>query len=399
MDITFEKVGYTYQKGTPFQNKALYDIDLEIKTGSFTALVGHTGSGKSTILQHLNALMKPTEGKVTIGDREILPETNNKNLKGIRKKVGIVFQFPEAQLFEETVEKDICFGPMNFGVPEEDAKVLAKEMLTLVGLDETYLDRSPFDLSGGQMRRVAIAGVLAMEPEVLVLDEPTAGLDPKGRKDMMEMFHQLYVTKGLTIVLVTHQMDDVADYADQMIVLEGGTIVKKGLPTEIFKETEWLEEKQLGVPTAVSFGNLLKEKKGIDLGELPITTELLADLLVAEIEKGRKDMMEMFHQLYVTKGLTIVLVTHQMDDVADYADQMIVLEGGTIVKKGLPTEIFKETEWLEEKQLGVPTAVSFGNLLKEKKGIDLGELPITTELLADLLVAEIEKASKAGAAQ
>lgn len=288
MDITFEKVGYTYQKGTPFQNKALYDIDLEIKTGSFTALVGHTGSGKSTILQHLNALMKPTEGKVTIGDREILPETNNKNLKGIRKKVGIVFQFPEAQLFEETVEKDICFGPMNFGVPEEDAKVLAKEMLTLVGLDETYLDRSPFDLSGGQMRRVAIAGVLAMEPEVLVLDEPTAGLDPKGRKDMMEMFHQLYVTKGLTIVLVTHQMDDVADYADQMIVLEGGTIVKKGLPTEIFKETEWLEEKQLGVPTAVSFGNLLKETKGIDLGELPITTELLADLLVAEIEKASK---------------------------------------------------------------------------------------------------------------
>lgn len=288
MDITFEKVGYTYQKGTPFQNKALYDIDLEIKTGSFTALVGHTGSGKSTILQHLNALMKPTEGKVTIGDREILPETNNKNLKGIRKKVGIVFQFPEAQLFEETVEKDICFGPMNFGVPEEDAKVLAKEMLTLVGLDDTYLERSPFDLSGGQMRRVAIAGVLAMEPEVLVLDEPTAGLDPKGRKDMMEMFHQLYVTKGLTIVLVTHQMDDVADYADQMIVLEGGTIVKKGLPTEIFKETEWLEEKQLGVPTAASFGNLLKEKKGIDLGELPITTELLADLLVAEIEKASK---------------------------------------------------------------------------------------------------------------
>lgn len=288
MDITFEKVGYTYQKGTPFQNKALYDIDLEIKTGSFTALVGHTGSGKSTILQHLNALMKPTEGKVTIGDREILPETNNKNLKGIRKKVGIVFQFPEAQLFEETVEKDICFGPMNFGVPEEEAKVLAKEMLTLVGLDETYLERSPFDLSGGQMRRVAIAGVLAMEPEVLVLDEPTAGLDPKGRKDMMEMFHQLYVTKGLTIVLVTHQMDDVADYADQMIVLEGGTIVKKGLPTDIFKETEWLEEKQLGVPTAVSFGNLLKEKKGIDLGELPITTELLADLLVAEIEKASK---------------------------------------------------------------------------------------------------------------
>ncbi|MGX7418959.1 energy-coupling factor ABC transporter ATP-binding protein [Carnobacterium gallinarum] len=287
MDITFKEVGFTYQKGTPFQNRALYDIDLAIKSGSFTALVGHTGSGKSTILQHLNALMKPTEGTVTIGDRIITPETNNKNLKDIRKKVGIVFQFPEAQLFEETIAKDIAFGPQNFGVAEKDALELAKEMLDLVGLDETYMERSPFDLSGGQMRRVAIAGVLAMEPEVLVLDEPTAGLDPKGRRDMMEMFYQLYKTKGLTIVLVTHQMDDVADFADQMIVLEGGTIVKQGLPKDIFKEAAWLEEKQLGVPTAVSFSNKFSEKTGIDLGELPLTTDDLADLLVAKINETK----------------------------------------------------------------------------------------------------------------
>lgn len=287
MDITFKEVGFTYQKGTPFQNRALYDIDLTIKSGSFTALVGHTGSGKSTILQHLNALMKPTEGTVTIGDRVITPETNNKNLKDIRKKVGIVFQFPEAQLFEETIAKDIAFGPKNFGVSEEDALALAKEMLELVGLDESYMERSPFDLSGGQMRRVAIAGVLAMEPEVLVLDEPTAGLDPKGRRDMMEMFYQLYKKKGLTIVLVTHQMDDVADFADQMIVLEGGTIVKQGLPKDIFKEATWLEEKQLGVPTAVSFSNKLIEKTGIDLGELPLTTEALADALVARINENK----------------------------------------------------------------------------------------------------------------
>lgn len=289
MDITFEKVGYTYQKGTPFQNRALYDIDLEIKSGSFTALVGHTGSGKSTVLQHLNALMKPTEGVVTIGDRVITPETNNKNLKGIRKKVGIVFQFPEAQLFEETIAKDIAFGPRNFGATEEEGKALAKEMLDLVGLDESYMERSPFDLSGGQMRRVAIAGVLAMEPDVLVLDEPTAGLDPKGRLDMMEMFHYLYKEKGLTIVLVTHQMDDVADYADQMVVLEGGTIVKKGLPSEIFKESDWLKEKQLGVPTAVAFSNYFEARTGIDLGELPLTTEALADLLVTKIQDKAGD--------------------------------------------------------------------------------------------------------------
>ena len=284
MDITFEKVGYTYQKGTPFQNRALFDIDLHIKEGSFTALVGHTGSGKSTVLQHLNALMKPSEGTVTIGDRVITSQSNNKNLKDIRKKVGIVFQFPESQLFEETVAKDIAFGPKNFGATEEEGLELAKRMLPIVGLDESYLERSPFDLSGGQMRRVAIAGVLAMEPEVLVLDEPTAGLDPQGRKEMMEMFYQLYRTQGLTIILVTHQMDDVANYADHMVVLEKGTVIKEGAPQDVFKDAEWLESKQLGVPAAVSFGSLLSEKTGLIFNVLPLTTNHLADVIAASLK-------------------------------------------------------------------------------------------------------------------
>lgn len=292
MDITFEKVGYTYQKGTPFESRALYDIDFNIKDGSYTALVGHTGSGKSTILRHLNALNKPTEGKVTIGDREIISSTDNKNLKGIRKKVGIVFQFPESQLFEETIAKDIAFGPKNFGATDEQGIAIAKRMLPLVGLDETYMERSPFDLSGGQMRRVAIAGVLAMEPEVLVLDEPTAGLDPQGRKEMMEMFNQLHEEQQITIVLVTHLMEDVAEYADHIVILEQGTVVKEGAPEIIFQDEPWLESKQLDVPAAVSFATRLEKKTGIHLGDLPLTTDILADEIVAALRGSESSQEE-----------------------------------------------------------------------------------------------------------
>lgn len=276
MDIRFQDVGYTYQKGTPFESKAIYDINLSIMHGSFTAIVGHTGSGKSTVLQHLNALKKPTEGTVTIGDRVITNLSENKGLKSLRKKVGIVFQFPEAQLFEETVGKDIAFGPKNFGLSEEEGLEKARELLPLVGLDETFMERSPFDLSGGQMRRVAIAGVLAMEPEVLVLDEPTAGLDPQGRKEVMDMFYNLYKNKGLTIVLVTHQMDDVATYADHMIVLEKGTVMKEGHPRDIFQESGWLSSMQLGVPSTVRFAHELEEKFEWTFDPLPLTTDELA---------------------------------------------------------------------------------------------------------------------------
>ncbi|WP_407855150.1 energy-coupling factor ABC transporter ATP-binding protein [Enterococcus hailinensis] len=279
MDIRFEKVNYVYQPNTPFEQRALYDIDLDIKQGSYTALVGHTGSGKSTLLQHLNALLKPTEGQVIIGDRKITPSTDNKNLKPVRKKVGIVFQFPEAQLFEETVAKDIAFGPKNFGVKEEEALILAKENLKMVGLDESYLERSPFELSGGQMRRVAIAGVLAMEPEVLVLDEPTAGLDPMGRKEMMDMFLRLHREKNITIVLVTHLMDDVANFADYVYVLEKGQVVKHGTPQNVFDDVEWLKEKQLGVPQASAFAEKM-QLRGAKFTELPLTENELADWIV-----------------------------------------------------------------------------------------------------------------------
>jgi len=258
---------------------------MTIKDGSYTAIVGHTGSGKSTLLQHLNALLKPTQGTVKIGERIITPESNNKNLKQIRKKVGIVFQFPEAQLFEETVAKDIMFGPKNFGVPDEQARQLAEEYLELVGLPADILEKSPFDLSGGQMRRVAIAGVLAMEPDVLVLDEPTAGLDPQGRKEMMAMFEALHKQKKMTIVLVTHLMDDVADFADYVYVLEKGQLVKEGTPRDVFQDFSWLEEKQLGVPTATRFAQKLMAK-GVSFKMLPLTAKELADMILAKEDQN-----------------------------------------------------------------------------------------------------------------
>ena len=281
MDIRFKQVGFAYQAGTPFEMRALHDISFSIEDGSYVAIIGHTGSGKSTILQHLNALLKPTEGVVELGEKTIDSTTGNKDLKPLRKKVGIVFQFPEAQLFEETVEKDIAFGPKNFGVSEEEALKIAAEVVKTVGLPEDVLKKSPFDLSGGQMRRVAIAGVLAMKPEVLVLDEPTAGLDPKGRFEMMEMFYKLHKEQNLTIVLVTHQMNDVSDYANHVVVIEAGSVVKEGSPKEVFEDATWLLEKQLGVPTTLAFVEKLKSK-GWNTDKMPLTLEELADAILAE---------------------------------------------------------------------------------------------------------------------
>ena len=283
MDIRFKQVGFAYQAGTPFEMRALHDVTFSVKDGSYVAIIGHTGSGKSTILQHLNALLKPTEGIVELGDKTIDSTTGNKDLKPLRKKVGIVFQFPEAQLFEETVEKDIAFGPKNFGVSEEEALKIAAEVVKTVGLPEDVLKKSPFDLSGGQMRRVAIAGVLAMKPEVLVLDEPTAGLDPKGRLEMMEMFYKLNKEQKMTIVLVTHQMNDVSDYADHVIVIESGNVVKEGSPKEVFSDASWLLEKQLGVPTTLAFVEKLKEK-GWSTDKMPLTLDELANAILEERE-------------------------------------------------------------------------------------------------------------------
>ena len=277
MGITLKNVSYTYQAGTPFEGPALFDVNLEIKDGSYTALIGHTGSGKSTILQLLNGLLTPSVGSVTVNDIEITATSVNKDIKQVRTKVGLVFQFAESQVFAETVLDDVAFGPQNFGVSKEEAERLAREKLLLVGISEDLFSRSPFELSGGQMRRVAIAGILAMEPEVLVLDEPTAGLDPAGRKELMEIFQGLH-EDGMTIVLVTHLMDDVANFADTTYVLEKGHLVKSGSPKDIFQDVEFMEKIQLGVPKITKFAQGLVEK-GLNLPNLPITITEFKEIL------------------------------------------------------------------------------------------------------------------------
>jgi energy-coupling factor transport system ATP-binding protein len=288
MDISLSHVEYRYQANTPFESLAIQDISIDIPAGTYMAIIGHTGSGKSTVLQHLNALLQPTEGMVMIGERQIKAKQKNKHLKQIRQKVGIVFQFPEHQLFEETVEKDIMFGPMNFGVSESEARKRARTALTQVGLQEEILKRSPFDLSGGQMRRVAIAGVLAMEPGVIVLDEPTAGLDPRGRKEIMDMFYSLHKERNLSTILVTHSMEDAARYADQIVILQNGRVVKKGTPEEIFSAPKELIQMGLDVPEAVRFQLKLEEKMGRKLGKIYLSIEQLSTAVTDFFTSGER---------------------------------------------------------------------------------------------------------------
>ena len=271
MGIALENVSFTYQEGTPLASTALSDVSLTIADGSYTALIGHTGSGKSTILQLLNGLLVPSQGSVRVFDTLITSTSKNKDIRQIRKQVGLVFQFAENQIFEETVLKDVAFGPQNFGVSEEDAEKIAREKLALVGINESLFNRSPFELSGGQMRRVAIAGILAMEPAILVLDEPIAGLDPLGRKDLMNLFKKLHQS-GMTIVLVTHLMDDVAEYASQVYVMEKGRLVKGGKPSDIFQDVVFMEEVQLGVPKITAFCKRLADR-GASFKRLPIKIE------------------------------------------------------------------------------------------------------------------------------
>ncbi|WP_175880408.1 energy-coupling factor transporter ATPase [Streptococcus thalassemiae] len=271
MGIALENVNFIYQEGTPLASAALSNVSLTIEDGSYTALIGHTGSGKSTILQLLNGLLVPSQGSVRVFDTLITSTSKNKDIRQIRKQVGLVFQFAENQIFEETVLKDVAFGPQNFGVSEEDAEKIAREKLALVGIDESLFNRSPFELSGGQMRRVAIAGILAMEPAILVLDEPTAGLDPLGRKELMNLFKKLHQS-GMTIVLVTHLMDDVAEYANQVYVMEKGRLVKGGKPSDVFQDVVFMEEVQLGVPKITAFCKRLADR-GVSFKRLPIKIE------------------------------------------------------------------------------------------------------------------------------
>ncbi|MGT2667441.1 energy-coupling factor transporter ATPase [Streptococcus rifensis] len=277
MGIDFQNVSYTYQANTPFEGRALFDINLTIEDGSYTALIGHTGSGKSTILQLMNGLLKPSEGQVKIDGFTISAQSVDKDIKQVRKKVGLVFQFAESQVFDETVLKDVAFGPQNFGLSQEEAEQIAREKLAVVGISEELFERSPFELSGGQMRRVAIAGILAMEPQVLVLDEPTAGLDPAGRRELMTIFKKLH-QEGMTIVLVTHLMDDVANYADKAYVLAKGQLVKSGTPSDIFQDVVFMDNINLGVPKVTSFA-LGLEKLGYSFERLPITITELTEVL------------------------------------------------------------------------------------------------------------------------
>ncbi|MFD1417309.1 energy-coupling factor transporter ATPase [Companilactobacillus keshanensis] len=277
MEIIFKNLTQSYEANSPLEGLGLDDVSLTIHDKRFTAIVGKTGSGKSTLVRHINALLKPTSGTILVGDREITPETNNKNLKPLRKNVGMVFQFPESQLFEDTVEKDIMFGPMNFGMSEADAKKSAHKMIELVGLGEEYLEKSPFDLSGGQMRRVAIAGVLASEPETIILDEPTAGLDPVGRKEIMDLFKNLQ-EQGRTIILITHNMDDVANYAEEMVVIHDAKVKAVGKPKDIFNDKSLLTDDILTLPRSAAFAQKLAEKN-FSFPQLPITiSELTTEI-------------------------------------------------------------------------------------------------------------------------
>ncbi|KGX89328.1 energy-coupling factor ABC transporter ATP-binding protein [Pontibacillus marinus] len=289
MQISFKNVSYIYQPKTPFEYKALQDLSFTIPSGSFVAVIGHTGSGKSTLLQHLNGLLAPTHGEVEIGDYKIQADEKNKQLKSLREQVGVVFQYPEHQLFEETVYKDIAFGPTNFGVEKDEIDDRVERTIDSVGLSSDMLERSPFDLSGGQMRRVAIAGVLAMEPSVLVLDEPTAGLDPRGQREMMDMFYQLHRDQQLTTVLVTHSMEDALAYADYVLVMDQGQLYMEGEPLEVFHQKEALNDVGLDVPEIIEFITKFEQKFDTSMQYTNQPLSQFAEQLKNKLKGGHHD--------------------------------------------------------------------------------------------------------------
>lgn len=282
--IKAENVNYIYQQGMPFERQALYDVNIEIEDGSLVALIGHTGSGKSTLIQHFNALVKPTSGKIIINGIDVTAP--KADLRLVRKTVGLVFQYPEHQLFEETVYKDIAFGPKNMGFSDEEIDKRVRESAALVGLKEKHLTRSPFDLSGGQKRRVAIAGVLAMNPKVLILDEPTAGLDPKGRDEILATIKKLHEeNKEMIIIFVSHSMEDVAKTAERVIVMNDGHVEMQGTVAEVFAQAEHLQKIGLNVPQVTLLTDKLR-LAGYDLPEHIYTVEYAADAIKKLIGGG-----------------------------------------------------------------------------------------------------------------
>ena len=282
--IKAENVNYIYQQGMPFERQALYDVNIEIEDGSLVALIGHTGSGKSTLIQHFNALVKPTSGKIIINGIDVTAP--KADLRLVRKTVGLVFQYPEHQLFEETVYKDIAFGPKNMGFSDEKIDKRVRESAALVGLKEKHLTRSPFDLSGGQKRRVAIAGVLAMNPKVLILDEPTAGLDPKGRDEILATIKKLHEeNKVMIIIFVSHSMEDVAKTAERVIVMNDGHVEMQGTVAEVFAQAEHLQKIGLNVPQVTLLTDKLR-LAGYDLPEHIYTVKYAADAIKKLIGGG-----------------------------------------------------------------------------------------------------------------
>lgn len=284
MPIIVERLSHVYGLGTPFQATALDNIDLTIGDREFLGIIGQTGSGKSTLIQHFNGLLQPTSGRIVVNDTDLTAA--KQDLRRVRQQVGLVFQYPEHQLFEETVYKDVAFGPKNLGLSNAEIDERVHESLALVGLDVTAIgERSPFELSGGQMRRVAIAGVLAMRPKVLVLDEPTAGLDPSGRDEILGQLRSLHETRGIAVVLVSHSMEEIARLADRLVVMHRGRIAIDGPPRQVFAQAELLRSIGLGVPQVAELMQFLKEK-GYGLPQVALTVEEAKQELLALWRKG-----------------------------------------------------------------------------------------------------------------
>lgn len=283
MSIKIHQLEHVYSPNTPFSHTALKGINLEIPEGKVTAIIGQTGSGKSTLVQHLNGLLIPTAGTLDICGYHIQPLLKIKDVKQLRKEVGLVFQFPEYQLFEETIEKDIAFGPKNFGIEEGEASQLVRDILPVVGLDESYLDRSPFELSGGQKRRVAIAGILVLDPKVLVLDEPTAGLDPQGAKEMMTLFMRLNREQNKTVLLVTHDMEHVMKYCDHVIVLDHGVVKQTSDMKTFFEHPEWIVNIGINPPSIIRLKMRLK-KAGFDIPDEIVNEEDLLKCIKRQVK-------------------------------------------------------------------------------------------------------------------
>lgn len=283
--MKLEKVSYVYSEGDAFEKKALDEISLEIPDGQFIGIIGHTGSGKSTLIQHLNGLLKATGGAIYYNGENIYQE--GYDMRMLRSKVGLVFQYPEHQLFEVDVFSDVCFGPKNLGLSTEELEARAKQALTQVGLEESYYRKSPFELSGGQKRRVAIAGILAMHPEVLILDEPTAGLDPKGRDEILDQVAYLQKERGITVILVSHSMEDVAKYVDRIIVINDGKAVFDDTPKKVFRHYKELEAMGLAAPQVTYVVKALEEK-GWDIDTAVTTVEEAKEAILQAIEKRKK---------------------------------------------------------------------------------------------------------------